>query len=391
VLYTQYNTTGGEAYMKVSVLQENLAHGLGIVARAVSPRSTLPVLGNILLATDEGRLRLSATNLELGITCWIGAKIEEEGSTTVPARTFNDLVSTLPADRVRMDLNVRTQTMNVRCGASNTDLKCIDAQEFPPMPVPNLEGSIQLNVVDLKEMIQQVAFAASTDEARPILTGVLMTVESNQITLASADGFRLSVRNADLSSPPDHVINAVIPARALNELSRISSEGKEVVTMILPPRSGRVVFRTKDAELVSQLIEGTFPDYQQIIPRNYQTRTVLSTASFLKACKQAEIFAREGSLIARVSISPGGELQPGTVEISGQSEETGSNQTVVDASIEGPPLLIAFNVRFLREVLEVIKTPNVALETTVDTSPGVIRPVGDSKFLHVIMPMHLGS
>lgn len=377
--------------MKVTVLQENLAHGLGIVARAVSPRSTLPVLGNILLATDEGRLRLSATNLELGITCWIGAKIEEDGSTTVPARTFTDLVSTLPPDQVNMELSVRTQTMNVRCGSSTTDLKCIDAQEFPPMPVPDLDGGIQLNVADLKEMIQQVAFAASTDEARPILTGVLMTVERDQITLAAADGFRLSVRSSELSSPVDHPISAVIPARALSELSRISSDGKDTVTMVLPARSGRVIFRTKDAELVSQLIEGTFPDYQQIIPRGYQTRTVLSTSSFLKACKQAEIFAREGSLIARVSITPGGELQPGTVEISGQSEETGSNQTVVDASIEGPPLLIAFNVRFLREVLDVIKTPNVALETTVDTSPGVLRPVGDSNFLHVIMPMHLGA
>jgi DNA polymerase-3 subunit beta len=377
--------------MKVSVLQENLTHGLSIVSRAVSPRSTLPVLGNILLATDEGRLRLSATNLELGITCWIGAKIEEEGSTTVPARTFTDLVSTLPPDRVNMDLNVRTQTMNVRCGSSNTDLKCIDAQEFPPMPVPDLEGGIQLNIADLKEMIQQVVFAASSDEARPILTGVLMTVEGNRITLAAADGFRLSVRTAELSSPIDQPIKAVIPGRALSELARISSDGKDVVTMVLPPRSGRVIFRTKDTELASQLIEGSFPDYQQIIPRSYQTRTVLSTASFLKACKQAEIFAREGSLIARVSITPGGELQPGTVEISGQSEETGSNQTVVDASIEGPPLLIAFNVRFLREVLDVVKTPNVALETTVDTSPGVVRPVGDSDFLHVIMPMHLGS
>lgn len=377
--------------MKVSVLQENLAHGLSIVSRAVSPRSTLPVLGNILLATDEGRLRLSATNLELGITCWIGAKIEEDGSTTVPARTFTDLVGTLPPDRVLMDLSVRTQTMNVRCGASNTDLKCIDAQEFPPMPVPDLNGGIQLNVAEIKEMIQQVAFAASTDEARPILTGVLMTVESSQITMASADGFRLSVRTAELPSPIERPIQAVIPARALNELSRITTDGKETITMVLPPRSGRVIFRTKDAELASQLIEGTFPDYQQIIPRSYQTRTVLSTASFLKACKQAEIFAREGSLIARVSITPGGELQPGTVEISGQSEETGSNQTVVDASIEGPPILIAFNVRFLREVLDVIKTPNVALETSADTSPGLIRPVGDNHFMHVIMPMHLGS
>ncbi|MCJ7702499.1 MAG: DNA polymerase III subunit beta [Anaerolineales bacterium] len=377
--------------MKVSVLQENLAHGLGIVARAVSPRSTLPVLGNILLATDEGRLRLSATNLELGITCWIGAKIEEEGSTTVPARTFTDLVSTLPPDRVNMDLSVRTQNMNVRCGASNTDLKCIDAQEFPPMPVPDLEGGIQFNVTDLKEMIQQVVFAASTDEARPILTGVLMTVDSDKITLASADGFRLSVRSTELSTPIKNPLQAVIPARALSELSRISTDSKDMISMVLPPRSGRVIFRTKDAELASQLIEGTFPDYQQIIPRSHQTRTVLSTSSFLKACKQAEIFAREGSLIARISITPGGELQPGTVEISGQSEETGSNQTLVDASIEGPPILIAFNVRFLREVLDVIKTPNVALETSVDTSPGVIRPVGDNNFLHVIMPMHLGS
>jgi DNA polymerase-3 subunit beta len=218
-----------------------------------------------------------------------------------------------------------------------------------------------------------------------------MTVAGSHITLAAAVGFRLSVRTAELSSPVEQAIKAVIPARALSELARISSDGKDIVTMVLPPRSGRVIFRTKDTELASQLIEGSFPDYQQIIPRSHQTRTVLSTASFLKACKQAEIFAREGSLIARVSITPGGELQPGTVEISGQSEETGSNQTMVDASIEGPPLLIAFNVRFLREVLDVVKTPNVALETTVDTSPGVVRPVGDSDFLHVIMPMHLGS
>ncbi|MEA3350342.1 MAG: DNA polymerase III subunit beta [Chloroflexota bacterium] len=377
--------------MKVSVLQENLAHGLSIVSRAVSPRSTLPVLGNILVATDEGRLRLSATNLELGITCWIGAKINEEGSTTIPARTFSDLVSTLPPDQVSMDLNVRTQTMNVRCGTSNTDIKCIDAQEFPPMPTPDQDGGIELDVDDLREMTQQVVLAASTDEARPILTGVLATVENDTITLAAADGFRLSVRTEELSSPASRDIQAVIPARSLSELARISTGGGKTLTMMLPPQSGRVIFRTENIELVSQLIEGTFPDYQQIIPQRHETRTVLSTAAFLKACKQAEIFAREGSLIAQVSITPGGELKPGTVEISGQSEETGSNQTIVDASIDGPPILIAFNVRYMREVLDVVKTPNVALETTSSTSPGVIRPVGGKDFTHVIMPMHLGK
>lgn len=377
--------------MKVSVLQENLAYGLNIVSRAVSPRSTLPVLSNVLVATDEGRLRLSATNLELGITCWIGAKIEEEGSTTVPARTFTELVGTLSDQQVEMSLSVRTQNLNIKSGSSNTDLKCIDSQEFPPMPAPDSADGIPINVTDLKEIIQQVAFAASTDEARPILTGVLITVNGDQLTLASADGFRLSVRKALLSAPISRPVLAVVPARALSELARITGDGDQVVTMTLPSDRGQVVFQMKDIQLVSQLIEGAFPDYEQIIPQSKETRSVLSTSAFLKACKQAEIFAREGSHIARINITPGGELKPGSIMITGQSEETGSNQTEIDSSIDGSELLIAFNVRFLREVLEVIKTPEVALETTVDTAPGVIRPVGEENFLHVIMPMHLGS
>ncbi len=381
--------------MTVTVLQENLARGLGIVSRAVSSRSTLPVLNNVLVATDEGRLRLSATNLEMGITCWIGAKVLEEGSTTVPARAFADLVGTLSDQQVEMVLNVRTQTLNLHCGASITDLKCIDAQEFPPMPVTDSSQGLQVNVIDIKEMIQQVVFAASMDDDRPVLTGVLITVEGNNITMAAADGFRLSVRKGALSSSIERSIRAVIPSRALGELARIITEGDQSLTMLLPPGRGQVVFRLKDVELTSQLLEGAFPDYEQIIPRRCDTRAVLGTAAFLKACKQAEIFAREGSHIAKLNINPGSDMQPGTVEISGQSEETGYNQNIVDASVEGPALVIAFNVRFLREVLDVIRTPNVAVETTSDTSPGVIRPVGaadnQGEFLHVIMPMHLGS
>ena len=376
--------------MKVTVLQENLARGLSTVSRAVSPRSTLPVLSNVLIASDEGRLRLSATNLELGITCWIGAKIEEEGSTTIPARTFSDLVGTLPQEQVSLNLNASTQTLNVRCGASNTDIKCIDAQEFPPLPVPDMEGAILLNVADFKDMIAQVAFAASADEARPVLMGVLLTVDKDAITMASADGFRLSVRKGTLSQPAPQPISAIIPARALSELARVSSDGNEMISMVLPKGRGQVVFRMKEVELVSQLIDGTFPDFEQIIPRAYKSRTILSTPALLKACKQAEIFAREGSNVARFNIKSSGELEPGSVEISAQSEETGSNETVVAATIDGVGLLIAFNVKYLREVLEVIKSPNVALETSAPNAPGVVRPVGDDNFLHVIMPMHLG-
>jgi DNA polymerase-3 subunit beta len=377
--------------MKVTVLQENLARGLGIVSKAVSPRSTLPVLANILIASDEGRLRLSATNLEMGITCWIAARIEEEGSTTVPARTFSDVVSTLPGDQVLLKLDTSTQTLNVRGGTSTNDIKCIDAQEFPPLPVPDFEGAVQINVGDFREMIHQVAFAASSDEARPVLMGVLVQVDKDKLTMAAADGFRLSVRKAVLSAPSPASVTAIVPAQALKELARVATDGEEPIYMVLPKGRGQVVFRVKDVEVVSQLIDGTFPDYQQIIPRSYKSRTLVSTSSLLKACKQAEIFAREGSNVARFNIKTAqGEMQPSEVEISATSEETGKNETIVEATVDGGGLLIAFNVKFLREALEVIRTPNVALETSAPNAPGVVRPVGDDQFLHVIMPLHLG-
>jgi len=377
--------------MKVTVLQENLARGLGIVAKAVSPRSTLPVLANILIASDEGRLRLSATNLEMGITCWVPARIEEEGSTTVPARTFSDLVSTLPGDQVSLKLDPSTQTLNVRGGTSTNDIKCIDSQEFPPLPVPDFDGAVQINVGDFREMIHQVAFAASADEARPVLMGVLVQVDKDKLTMAAADGFRLSVRKAVLSTPSAASIYAIVPAQALKELARVATDGEEPIYMVLPKGRGQVVFRVKDVEVVSQLIDGTFPDYQQIIPRSYKSRTLVSTSSLLKACKQAEIFAREGSNVARFNIKTAqGEMQPSEVEISATSEETGKNETIVEATVDGGGLLIAFNVKFLREALEVIRTPNVALETSAPNAPGVVKPVGDDQFLHVIMPMHLG-
>jgi DNA polymerase III subunit beta len=377
--------------MKVTVLQENLARGLGTVSKAVSPRSTLPVLANILIASDEGRLRLSATNLEMGITCWITARIDEEGSTTVPARTFSDLVNTLPSDQVLLKLDPSTQTLNVRGGTSTNDIKCIDAQEFPPMPVPDFDGAVQINVGDFREMIHQVAFAASSDESRPVLMGVLVQVEKDKLTMAAADGFRLSVRRAVLSTPSPAPVSAIVPAQALKELARVATDSEEPIYMVMPKGRGQVVFRVKDVEVVSQLIDGTFPDFQQIIPRSYKSRTLVSTSSLLKACKQAEIFAREGSNVARLNIkSAQSEMQPSEVEISATSEETGKNETIVEATVDGSGLLIAFNVKFLREALEVIRTPNVALETSAPNAPGVVKPVGDDQFLHVIMPMHLG-
>lgn len=375
--------------MKASVLQNHLAHGLGVVSRAVSPRSTLPVLANVLVATDAGRLRLASTNLELGISCWIPTQISEEGAVTVPARTFADLINALPPEQIQLVLNTRTQTLNVHCGTNSTDIKGIDAQEFPPMPVPDLAEGVSLNINDFKEMIQQVVFAASSDEARPVLQGVLMTINESEVTLAATDGFRISVRKTLLANPVRQKVSVIIPARALSELARIATDGEQTLTMNIPSGRGQVIFHLKDAELVSQLIDGNFPDYKVIIPRSTKTHTVVSTAGFLKACKQAEIIAREGNNVIRINLLSQGD-EPGVVEISAQSEETGASEVKVDANIDGQPLLVAFNVRFLREVLEVIKTPSVAIETNQNNTPAIIKPIGDEDFVHVIMPMHLG-
>lgn len=377
--------------MKVNVNQQQLAHSVSMVSRAVSPRSTLPVLSNILVKTDNGRLRLSATNLELGITSWIGARVEGEGAITVPARTFTDLVSNLPNDRVVLTLDNSTQTLKVRCGTSESNIKGIDAEEFPPIPEPNLDEGIPLNITNFKEMVEQVAFAASTDEARPVLTGVLLKIDGENITLAATDGFRISIREDAIPNAIPRPIEAIIPARALIELGRIIGNSEDPLIMTFPPDRGQVIFHIDSLELASQLIEGSFPDYRAILPPSFKTHTLLSTSGLLKACKQAEIIAREGTNVAQLNIIPDSEeSKPSTLEISAHSEQTGSSEVKVDASIDGVPLLVAFNVRFLREVLEVIKTDNVWLETNAANTPGLIHPQGDEHFKHIIMPMHIG-
>ena len=375
--------------MKVSCLQENLAKGLSIVGRAVATRSTLPVLSNIMLSTDGARLKLSATNLEISINCWIGAKVEEEGAITVPARLLSDFVNSLPPERIDMELIVRTQTLNLKCARFEANIKGIDAQEFPLIPSITGDYQVSLEPEMLREMISQVTLAAATDESRPILTGVLTKFEEKSLTLAAADGFRLSVRTAELAEPVPEPLSVIIPARALQELSRIASEEEEPITLIIAPDRNQALFKASNVELISQLIEGTFPDYRQIIPKSYTTRTVVNTNEFLKAIKVAFFFARDAANLVRIQVIPGGELTPGQMTVMATSAELGDNVGEIDAVVEGEELEIAFNARYLMDVLGVLGSAEVALETTTPTSPAVIKPVGVENFTHIIMPMHI--
>lgn len=379
--------------MKVSCLQENLAKGLSIIGRAVASRSTLPVLSNVLLVTDNGQLKLSATNLEIGINCWVGANVQEEGSITVPARLLGEFVNSLPPERIDLTLDVETQTLNLHCARFESNIKGIDAQEFPLVPSANqADEAIRLDPVSLRTMIDQVVFAAATDESRPILTGVLVQFNDDNLTMAAADGFRLSVKSAIISQNFGEMMEVIIPARALMELSRISGDQEQPISVIVIQDRKQILFHLDGIDLVSQMIEGKFPDYRQIIPGSYSTRSVIDTSSFLKAARVSHLFARDSAHIVKLEITPSGdEFMNGQVTLMATSAELGDNVAEVDASIEGQAIEVAFNAKYLIDVLSVIGSPQVVLETSSSSSPGVLRAVGDEKFTHVIMPMHISK
>jgi DNA polymerase-3 subunit beta len=373
--------------MKLSCLQENLSRGLGIVGRAVATRTTLPITNNVLLATDESRLKLVATNLEMAITCWIGAKVEEEGTITVPARLISEFVNSLPNDQIDISLSPRTKTLELKCARFEARISGVDAKDFPPIPSIDEGVTTKIEAEALRQAINQVAFAAATEESRPVLTGVNAQFDGALLTLAAADGFRLAVYRLTLSTPVGENAEVIIPARTLNELNRLISDSDEMVDITVNPNKSQILFKLKDIELVSQLIQGSFPQYGQLIPQSYNSRTVVDAAEFLRATRTASIFARDGSGIVRLVISSGSELTPGKLTVSARSEEIGDDVGEIDATVEGDETKIAFNGRYLMDAIGVLREPQVALETTNPSSPGVIRPVGSDTYIHVIMPM----
>ncbi len=373
--------------MKLSCLQENLNRGLNVVSRAVAARTTLPITGNILLATDQSRLKLSATNLEMAITCWLGARVEEEGAITIPARLLSEFVNSLPSDRIDVSLSPRTRTLELKCARFEARISGVDAKDFPPIPKIEEGISTTAEAESLEQAISHVVFAAATEESRPVLTGVDARFDGDLLTLAAADGFRLAVYRLKLASPVEQPAEVIIPARTLSELQRLLADQEQPVEILVNPNKSQALFRLKDIEVVSQLVQGSFPNYTQLIPQNYTTQMVVNVPEFLRATRMASIFARDGSGIVRLVLSPGSDLQTGKLTVSARSEEIGDDVGEIDAKVDGEEARIAFNGKYLIDVLSVLREPQVALETTNPSSPGVIRPVGTENYIHVVMPM----
>lgn len=373
--------------MKVTSLQENLARGLQIAGRAVSTRGSLPILGNVLLRTESGRLKLTATNLEVGINVWVPAKVDDEGGITVPAKLFTDFVNSLPPGPAELSLNVRTKTVHLRSGPYEANFKGMDAEEFPIIPAAPEKPTTRLTKATLRRMIGEVAFVATTDDSRPVLTGVLTTFEGDRITMAAADPYRLSVRTAQLLSKVDTKLEVIIPARSLQEVQRIIDDSEDPVDIFVTPNGSQVIFHTTEADLVSRVIEGQFPNYRQVIPSGKAaTKIIAQREELLQATRLASLFARDSANMLRFQVDASG--QPPLI-ISANAAEVGDNTAKVDATVDGQNTTIAFNSRFISDALSSLTAPEITLELGGPLAPGVVKIVGDDTYLHVVMPLRI--
>lgn len=371
--------------MKASCLQENLNKGLNIVSRVVSSKAQIPVLNNILIASDQNRLKLSAANLETGINFWIGAKIEEEGALTVPARPLVELVTSLPAGKV--DLEAAAELLKISAGFYKASLNGLPASEFPPLGVSHKNKPLSFSAAFFGQAISQVAFAAAQDEGRPVLTGVKWVKDKEGLSLAATDGYRLSFKKTSLEADLLGE-ELIVPARALLEVAHISQEKEEGgeeerLSMFFSPGENQVSFSLKDAEIITRLIEGEFPDFSKIIPQGFATKVTLEKEALLKATKIASIFARDSANIVKW------QIEKDKVIFSANSPQVGENSSEVEAKVEGEKGEIAFNFRFLLDFLGGVKSEEIIFETSGPLNPGVFRPADDKSFLHIIMPVRV--
>src|SRR5918999_243473 len=383
----------GWVEVDVSSPQDLLQRTLAQISRAVATKTTYPVLSNVLIEADGDMLKLAATNQEIGITSMIPAQVVEPGRVTVDARLLSEFVNTLPAEPVRLSMEPGRLTLKVKGVGADAEINGIDAEEFPILP--RVEAGAFTARVDpqtLREMISQVEFAAASDDSRPVLAGVLIRLEGDHITMAAADGFRLAVRDSELSSPVPERLDIIVPARALRELARIVGDRPDPIELTITPNRGQLVVNSGETEFYSRLIDGTFPDFRQIVPREFATRLEVGRDEFLAAVRRAGFFARDNNDVVRLSAKADtDELAPGILQVSATAAERGSSQSHVPAAINGPEGEIAFNARYLVDVLSILRTGRVMIGMNGANQAGVVRPLESETYTYVIMPMVIGA
>lgn len=365
-------TAPAVAGLSVQILQENLARVVGIVERAINAKTTLPITLGVLLATDRGRVMVRATDLKIMITAWAGGKIDVEGATVVPAKLFGDLLATLPAVAVSLTLNERT--LYLECARAKGKLQTMDAEDFPIGREVSGGSSFVIPAQMLARALEHTIFAAATTEDRPVLNGVCVRVSGGEMTMAAADGIRLSV----YTSPVEGDADFILPLGAAREVQRIASGSHENVEVTVSPKAA--LFALTDLEITASLTEGTYPNYPQLIPADHRARVTIEAAAFKAAVRQAAVYAREGSGHIRMYVSSG------QLRLTGRADEVGDGDILLDAEVEGEATRACLDVRYLHDLMGVLDG-KLAIDFIDESHPVVFRRAEDASFTHVAMPM----
>lgn len=376
--------------MKISILQENLNRGLNTVSKLITARTTLPILNNILLTAEEGKLKLTATNLEIGINLWLPAKKEKDGQFTIPAKDLTEFINTLPVGKI--DLTEKQEKLYLEAGAYKASFNGMNAAEYPAVPSlkdkavsGKITKQLELPIKDFIEAVTLVCFAAAGDETRPALTGVRINSEANKLQFVATDGYRLSLKKISLSKAADWP-TLIIPSRALLEVSKIVSshqEEEKILKIALVKDINQVIFSFNQIEVVARLIEGEYPDFQKIIPEKGESQAVLNKEDFFQAVRSASIFARKSSNIIKLI------FKGSTLTIQANAQEVGENEISQEIKYQGSPTSIAFNYRFLQDFLSSFNEEELVMEISGALKPGLFKGVKNPSFLHIIMPVRL--
>lgn len=368
--------------MKFTCLQENLSKGLNIVTKAVSTRAPLPILANVLIEAKDGRIRLTASDTETTITTYIGASIEEEGAITIPARIISEYISNLSPTSISAEL--KDSILHLKTSKSKTKFNGLDASNYPELPtIDNETAVLELDAETFSEAVLEVSFSAASDDTRPVLAGILLNYEGGYLTFVSADGFRLSEKILPIDASLDD-FQAVIPAKTLTEVARIFSSSDEAVKMVLSEDENLAMFESGDILVSTRIIAGNFPDYKKLIPEEYTLTAEFSSQELLEAVRLTNVFAKNKDNHSSVSVL----FHPdGYIKLTSVSQETGENNTEIEAVVEGEVLEISYNSKYLLDMLNNMKHERLKFSSNGNLTPGVVSPVDQKGYIHLIMPI----
>ncbi len=368
--------------MKLTILQQDLLPALSSVSRSCGVRSTLPVLANILLEAEGNTLKLSATNLEIGVVKSVKAKITEAGSVSVPAKTLLEIVSSLPQESI--EIHSSEDQLKIATSKFSGTLNGISSNEFPSIPLSS-ENTVQVETKAIKEGLPSISFAAASDEGRPILTGILTEIKKNTLELVATDGFRLAHKTTTLSGKEEVSFRSLIPRRTFEEVVRLINEEPELecIEIATSENQNQMIFKLNQTLVSSRLIEGQFPAWDKIIPTEFKNRVMVDRAELLKAVKLASVFAKDSANVVKVQTLPKG------LKLTSEAKELGTQESELEASVEGEELMVAFNSRYMVDALSNCSASQVALEFSGNLSATLIKPIGEEGLEYVIMPVRL--